>query len=459
MNRTLYLFLALLVTLFSTNIYSKNSDKTEIFKAGDNVCFIGNSITHSGHHTQYIALYLITRYPTMPLRFINIGVSGDTADGINRRMQSDVLPHKPDVSVLMIGMNDVGRGTYADTTITASVKQERIAATFVKYKANLSKVVDSLRNNSRELILFTPSIYDQTSTAPTPNSFGVNDGLYTFGQHIKSQAPRYDAHVVDMWAEMSDVNSRMQRENPSSSIIGADRVHPFEYGGFIMAYRFLKDTKQSRYVSDVDINARKLRVKEATNAVVTNLLSIDNGISFTMLEGSLPFPMDDRIAPANKYIDFEDEFNVELLRITNLAKGDYQITIDGESVGTYSSKELSSGVNLALNSKTPQYKQALQVAALCSEHRSLYSKYRYFKMVEHQKMKNFAQINDTDACIEYAREISKNENPNSWFGGAIKYYIENKRNQSAIFNQLQTIIDSAYRAAKPVNRLYVIKQI
>ena len=37
--------------------------------------------------------------------------------------------------------------------------------------------------------------------------------------------------VADIWSEMQRVNSMMQKDDPYSTIIGSDRVHPASAGG------------------------------------------------------------------------------------------------------------------------------------------------------------------------------------------------------------------------------------
>ena len=98
-----------------------------IVKAGDNVAFVGDSITHGGHSSEYIMLYYITRYPDMRVKFLNLGVGGDSASGLLRRMDSEILKAEPKVAFLMIGMNDCSRWLYSlDSKQTAEEKEKNI---------------------------------------------------------------------------------------------------------------------------------------------------------------------------------------------------------------------------------------------------------------------------------------------------------------------------------------------
>lgn len=82
----------------------------EVFKDGDRVCFLGDSITHTGLYHRMIYDYYLTRFPDRTIRFVNAGVAGDSAGGAMSRLQEDVFSKAPTTVVVMLGMNDVGRG-------------------------------------------------------------------------------------------------------------------------------------------------------------------------------------------------------------------------------------------------------------------------------------------------------------------------------------------------------------
>lgn len=53
----------------------------EVFKDGETVCFLGDSITHGGRFHSFVYDYYLTRFPERTIRFVNAGVSGDSAGG------------------------------------------------------------------------------------------------------------------------------------------------------------------------------------------------------------------------------------------------------------------------------------------------------------------------------------------------------------------------------------------
>ncbi|MCL4401945.1 MAG: SGNH/GDSL hydrolase family protein, partial [Acidobacteria bacterium] len=80
-------------------------------KAGDRVVFYGDSITDQRLYTTFVETYVVTRFPAMPVDFVHSGWGGDRVSGgiggpIDLRLNRDVLPYKPTVITIMLGMND-----------------------------------------------------------------------------------------------------------------------------------------------------------------------------------------------------------------------------------------------------------------------------------------------------------------------------------------------------------------
>ena len=211
--------------LFSLTVFSQDS-KSLLFRNGDRVDFVGNSITHGGEFHNDIFLYYATRFPAEKISFFNCGISGDVAGGIISRMDSDVLVNRPSVAAVMIGMNDVNRNLYTRTNEGNPEIDQKKAEAIELYKKNTSRIASILTKYGCKLILQLPSIYDQTAKISSENYFGVNDALGKCAEHLKSIAPLYQASVVDYYSIMKDINQREQKKDSAFTIIGNDRVHP-----------------------------------------------------------------------------------------------------------------------------------------------------------------------------------------------------------------------------------------
>ena len=139
-----------------------------------------------------------------------------------------------------------------------------------------------------------------------------------------------------------------------------------------MAYLFLKAQGFSgKNVADVEINANKKEAIKSENCTISNIKKIGKDISFDYLAESLPYPLDTIArgwgskksqADVVKVVPFMEEMNSEILTVTGL-KGQYRLLIDDEEIGTWNAADLEKGINLAAESKTPQYhnRKAIEV--------------------------------------------------------------------------------------------------
>src|SRR5436309_6306129 len=78
---------------------------------GDRVVFYGDSITDQRLYTTFAETYVVTRFPKLNVTFVHSGWGGDRVTGggggpVDVRLWRDVLPYKPTVMTVMLGMND-----------------------------------------------------------------------------------------------------------------------------------------------------------------------------------------------------------------------------------------------------------------------------------------------------------------------------------------------------------------
>ncbi len=444
---------------------AKQDQKSNVYKSGDVACMVGDSITAGGWYTYSIMLYYTTRFPDMQIDFRNIGISGDGCHGILWRMNWDILPQlnkDKAVSVLMIGMNDVGRAKFGKAEREKLGEDElnkKILFTRDNYKNRLSKVIDFLAGNSRKLVVFTPSIYDQTAELPTENLFGVNDELVVFGKIGGDFAKaKPNASVVDMSGAMLKVNAKLQaKEGKTKTIIGKDRVHPSFNGAIVMLNKWLDDLKEPTEVSNMELDAKKKSVVRAFNCDISDLSVLNDKISFTSLEAALPFPIQEKERKILNYIDFQDKYNRQILKVSGLKNGEYALKIDGKEVAKYSDKDLAKGVNLSGNVKTPQFKQAYEVNRIAIKFRGKAAKYRSIFMLELFNRKKMDSMKNVDDKIAFIK--ARGEKEKGWIKSAYDFYVANKKNQSKLFEELKEINAEMYKVAKPVPHKFEIEKI
>jgi lysophospholipase L1-like esterase len=331
---------------------------------GDTVVFYGDSITDQRLYTTFAETFVVTRFPKMNVRFVHSGWSGDRVSGgsggnIDLRLKRDVLPYKPTVMTIMLGMND-GRYRAFDPQI------------FKDYSTGYEAIIRSVKTAlpGIRITAIRPSPYDDVTRPPTFDG-GYNAVLVRYGQFIKELAGREQLNVADLNSGVvAMIEKAKERDPKNAERIIPDRVHPGAAGHLIMAEGLLKSWGAPAVVTDVEIDAASRQVKKSENTTVT----MGEGLTWTQLDGALPMPLDPQdpvLALAVSSSDFIESLDRQPLKVTGLPIGNYALKIDGETVGSFSAAALGEGVNLA-TAPTPMAKQAAEVHALTLRHNNVH---------------------------------------------------------------------------------------
>ena len=367
------------------------------FADGDRVSFYGDSITHGGTWHRNIILYYLTRFPDRAISFTNSGCGGDNADHSRRtRLDDIVIARKPNIVVVMFGMNDFGFPDYGATVTSEQIALQR--RRLDDYRTNMDLLVSAIEKGlpGVRICLMTPTPFDDTAIYPegeVNEHPGANGGLTAAAQIVAELADRRGLALVD---QNSTVNAyiRAQRRKNDGVTFAADRIHPGGDVHLLMSICFLDAQNAPRVVSDVKLQAG--RVLGARNADVSDLAWSDGRVSFTLLEKSLPWPMveDARRCGDGALLPALVDYNRETLALYGLADGEWTLRIDGVEVITATARQWEIGVDLGGNEKTPQYRHALDVAR--ENHRA------------HERM---GQIQATNtSLIRFISELMRNEN-------------------------------------------------
>ncbi|NPA37643.1 MAG: SGNH/GDSL hydrolase family protein [Chlorobi bacterium] len=438
----------------------KSDDKkiTRFFNAGDRVVFVGNSITHGGMFHNNIYLFHVTRFPGRPLEMFNKGVSGDVAGGVLSRMYDDILSEKPTVAVIMLGMNDVNRGLYGPQPTSDKDTLQMRKAEVNQYKTRLDSIVRIFLSNNVRVILERPSIYDQTAQLSATNHLGVNDVLGECAVYIDSLGKKYDLPVVDYYTIMNRINLEIQKKDPSATLTGADRIHPWETGHFVMAYQFLKTEQVPRYVSKIIVDAGKPEISgESENCEAGKVRRKDNLLVFSVKEDALPFPVKAEQQEALKLVPFMTEMNVELLKVTGLSPGKYNLKIDNSDIGTFTAVQLNKGLNLAEHPNTPQMQQAENVRKKLDELWKMEGRLRGMKFIEYMNAyKECPDKNDLKTVEHYLDSIFSGY-PDPYYKDQLKLYLENKPKEKKLIKRTEQIRKEVYALAKTKKHIYTLQ--
>jgi lysophospholipase L1-like esterase len=359
--------LALLATGLAQTASAAPSSGADGFylKDGDRVVFYGDSITDQRLYNTYVESFVVTRFPAMNVTFVHSGWGGDRVGGggggkVDVRLERDVYAYNPTVMTVMLGMND---GSYR-------AFDQKI---FDTYQTGMKHIVDSVREKipGIRMTLIQPSPYDDVTREPKFPG-GYNAVLVRYGEAVKEIAQASNQITADFNAPLVAVLEKAKTSNAALAerIIG-DRVHPAAAGQLIMARALLKAWNAPAVVSDVTIDAAAKKIVNAQNSQVTGLqATAGGGLTWTQLDAALPMPIFHRADASDPVVslaldssDFTDGLNRQILRVTGIAAGSYELLIDGKPVGDFTAATLAAGANLA-TLVTPMAVQAAAVHAL-----------------------------------------------------------------------------------------------
>lgn len=336
-------------------------------KDGDRVVFYGDSITDQRLYTTFVETFTVTRFPDRELTFVHSGWSGDRVTGggggpIDRRLYRDVIPYRPTVVTVMLGMNDGSYRPFGEEV-------------FETYRKGYEHLVQALKQNLREtrLTLIVPSPFDDVTREPKFEG-GYNKVLLRYGEFVRELAEREKLDVADLnTSVVKALKKADQTDESTAEKIIRDRVHPGPGGHLLMAAALLKAWNAPATVTSVAIDAEAAGFV-ADQARVSELTNCEGRLCWTQDDAALPMPVDmnDPVtALAVNSSDVVKDLNQETLKVRGLDRDEYTLTIDGQEVGTFRKDELAEGINLATRD-TPMSRQARQVHDLTLRHNNIH---------------------------------------------------------------------------------------
>jgi len=323
-------------------------------KEGDCIVFLGDSITHQRLYTQYVEDFFYTRFPSVRIKFHNAGVGGAKAWDALERFDRDVAAYNPKYVTVLLGMNDGRYQSY----------NEEIWQT---YHDDMTKVVDRIVEIGATPILMTPTMYDSRSALarkrkPADN---YNSVLAYYGTWLREVAIDNGYGFVDMWGPLNNLTIQERKSNPQFTMI-KDAVHPGPSGQIVMAYSMIEDMGLRKSVSNIRIHVgANGKIRACGNGgKATDAESAHGEIAFTWTPESLPWVLPAEAQEGVELLKLGHRASRQGLEIHGLSPGKYELTIDGQSVGTFTGVQLAKHIELQSNTKAPDYQQALQVATL-----------------------------------------------------------------------------------------------
>ena len=387
------------------------------FADGERVLFCGDSITHGGKFVYYLQVFQDLRHPGSNVRLINCGRSGDTASGGLRRFDRDIMSFKADRAFVMFGMNDIGRGSWKSSEPSEKEAASRKHAVDA-YRTNMTKLTERFLDAGVKTVLITPSPYDQYGVFEKVNIPFCNDpGLASCATIVRDLAAAHNLGLV----EFHEPLTQLFKDHATDYHFCADRVHPGNEGHLIMAALVLDAMHVSPLVARVQINAAmgtvaKVGRGETMNAAVTALRASPTELAFTYAPKALPFPKLPEYEKAATFYPLTERLNQEVLAVTGLAAGSYDLAFDGVKVSTFSADEFAAGVNVALLD-TPNQKRAQTLADPMRRLQANQTRVRQVILVQIMLQDNGVDASDRAAADAWLANWLEKQKKSEWYNG------------------------------------------
>lgn len=335
-----------------------------VFKHGDRVVWLGDSITAAYMYGRYVETFFLLRRPDLNLTFINAGVGGNSAlDGLNR-LDRDVLVHRPTVVVINFGMND------------AAYPSNSPHAAFIQ---NMQTIIARLREGGvKRIIWVEPSPANIAGVTPPSKLIDRQKQLERLVSAMQAQKVGADILKVQ-WQQPLKNALALTASSPDVKLI-PDRIHPSALGHALMAIEFLRQT-------GANMNASVIQSSVSNNSVesqffpagandhkpLTLQTALGRGKSVLVDIGAalppVPFVL------SQSQIKLVASAELDALRslvwqVSGLdAKGRYHVLVDGLAVGGFTGDELARGVDVMREAQaqeplSPQARKNLEACSL-----------------------------------------------------------------------------------------------
>lgn len=237
------LLLTALIILSGSILFSE-----ELFKPGDRVVFLGDSITYAGKFIGFLRGFAAMNGDKKETFFFNLGIPGDTCKLASKRVNRELVPLKPSVVFLMFGMNDLEGWRFP---LDRKKQEKNIHRAKTDFQKNLSDLIVSLKKYGFRIVLLTPTPYDEYGTQKGSIWKGFNEeGLAEAAKFIRQEAQKRNLPCVDLFQPMTVY----LKAHPEKRLCGNDRIHPGDRGHLMIA-KIIWDHSKTKPVSEKILSA------------------------------------------------------------------------------------------------------------------------------------------------------------------------------------------------------------
>jgi hypothetical protein len=191
---------------------------------------------------------------------------------------------------------------------------------------------------------------------------------------LQEIAEKHGATFVDQYAITRAALEQMEAKKAATVVPFGDGFHTSPPGGLLMAHTILTGLGAPAQVSNVVVDGSKA---DGQGCTVENLVHKDGAVAFDRTDDAIPFPVMNEWVTLLPYVNNLKDLNNYGLTVKGLAKGTYEISIDGKAVAKATAEELEAGVNLGLATAGPVYDQGMKVLeAINDKNRIVHGRFR-----------------------------------------------------------------------------------
>ncbi len=354
--------------------------------AGDTVVFIGSALVEREQRSGYWEAALTAHLAGKPVRFRNLGWSGDTvfgeaqagfgspADGF-RHLKDHTLGLKPAVIVVGYGTNESFDGPDG----------------LPRFVRGLDALLDALAPSKARLVLLSP-LKQEDLGRPLPYPAAQNKNLRLYADAIRQVAAKRQARYVDLF----DLPAP---DAASPGLLTDNGLHLTSFGYWRTAGELVRGFGWNSEAWRVELDA----AGKVTAAVGVRSERLPGpGLRFRATDDALTFNSPDPARAGRGRV----------IRVRGLTAGRYTLMVDGKPVATAAAEAWPAGVSLAAG---PESEQAEQLrAAIVAKNRLYFHRWRpqnetyLFGFRKHEQGQNAREIPQFDPLVARAEvEIAR----------------------------------------------------
>lgn len=189
--------------------------------ADERIVILGDSITQAGNRSGGFVTVLREAVGREDVQWRPAGVSGNRIENARQRIATEVLPLRPSIVIVFVGVNDVwhqARGNVLE---------------FAKAKEELTGLVQDLRAGEvvPEVVLCTPMVIGEKSDG----SNSLDRDLEDLSELIRTVATEQECQCLDLRRETIDYLKKHNPNQKSHSVLTIDGVHLNREGNHFLA--------------------------------------------------------------------------------------------------------------------------------------------------------------------------------------------------------------------------------